>query len=1243
MKNFTDNAKKTVFAFFVIAVLLIVQNYGLIDDAEALISITRSNTNFTDTETQKSPVEMRGYLNIGEKRFENGTIKFEYHLFVDEHRNNPPYFLNFEKIPNDIYDLSGKQIVIQGYVNYYPNNQVRFFSNSDVINVISAKLSNPMQQLQSDSIESSKRSYETSNVPSNLKTVVILSRFSDDSSEPHSETYFQNRWFNDADSLKNYWEDASYGAITMSPGTINGTGVVNWQSLPHRSADYATDGILTTLDTFTLLDNAIDLADPFIDFNGTDDVIQNDEPQIGGSGDNGDDVDQVILVFNDLFVGGNYAFAYLSPLTINTDEGTLYVYVTFTPDNGANFPIGMNYQNGVGVVAHEMGHNFGWAHTPPATGNTYDDSWSIMSSSNTDGPVGVIAFNKDQAGWIPLADIKTVPNGTLKTFTLDILSDPSPGTNYLMGKIPFGSNGEYYTLEARLDSMFDQTPLNQFGLMIYHYNPNGHANSADKYTVVNTIDTTGTGDFDNADLDIGKSYAANDVVIVYLSNTTTSITVKVSNNLTTHVSFPVSSQDDSPTDLTFSSNGSRMFVVGDQYDNVYMYTLPVPFDVTNSTFTNSFNVSSQDTLPRGVTFSSNGSRMFIVGDQNDNVYMYTLPVPFDVTNSTFTNSLNVSLQDTLPRGVTFSSNGSRMFVVGDQYDNVYMYTLPVPFDVSNSTFTNSFNVSLQDTLPRGVTFSSNGLRMFVVGDQYDNVYMYTLPVPFDVTNSTFTNSFNVSLQDTLPHGIAFSSNGTKMFVAGYNTGSVYEYSLSAPFDLVNLIRPTFTAQSDSFTQTTVTFSEEISGTLRFSEWSFAGNNPTTVLEYTDGVILSNVTKLVFTHAATNEQTPVVAYIGTNLTGSSSNEVAAGTVTASDGIIPTFTAQSDSFTQTTVTFSEEISGTLRFSEWSFAGNNSTTVLEYADGVILSNVTKLVFTHAATNEQTPVVAYIGTNLADSSSNEVAAGTVTASDGIIPTFTAQSDSFTQTTVTFSEEISGTLRFSEWSFAGNNPTTVLEYTDGVILSNVTKLVFTHAATNEQTPVVAYIGTNLTDSSSNRVVAGTVTASDGIIPTFTAQSDSFTQTTVTFSEEISGTLRFLEWSFAGNNSTTVLEYTDGVILSNVTKLVFTHAATNEQTPVVAYIGTNLADSSSNEVAAGTVTASNGIPSISCTTSSGNWIITANCTLSADYVATANVLVQNNSVLVIPSRVILDINFTGNSLTVESGSGVLIKSGGTIT
>jgi len=60
---------------------------------------------------------------------------------------------------------------------------------------------------------------------------------------------------------------------------------------------------------------------------------------------------------------------------------------------------------------------------------------------------------------------------------------------------------------------------------------------------------------------------------------------------------------------------------------------------------------------------------------------------------------------------------------------------------------------------------------------------------------------------------------------------------------------------------------------------------------------------------------------------------------------------------------------------------------------------------------------------------------------------------------------------------------------------------------------------------------------------------------------------------------------------------------------------------------------------SGDWVITNTCTLSGNKTAMGNVIVQNNSVLVISNDVTLTIN-SGNNITIESGGGLSIKNGG---
>ena len=61
-----------------------------------------------------------------------------------------------------------------------------------------------------------------------------------------------------------------------------------------------------------------------------------------------------------------------------------------------------------------------------------------------------------------------------------------------------------------------------------------------------------------------------------------------------------------------------------------------------------------------------------------------------------------------------------------------------------------------------------------------------------------------------------------------------------------------------------------------------------------------------------------------------------------------------------------------------------------------------------------------------------------------------------------------------------------------------------------------------------------------------------------------------------------------------------------------------------------------------DWIITQDCVLISNFSAPVNVKVQNGAVLMIPNGVILDINFLSRNLTIDFGSGVLIKAGGSI-
>jgi hypothetical protein len=120
-----------------------------------------------------------------------------------------------------------------------------------------------------------------------------------------------------------------------------------------------------------------------------------------------------------------------------------------------------NQYNTLGVIGHELGHNFGLGHANslPCSGATiatncplsrpeYGDPWDIMGNQSTRH---VNAWQKNSRGWIPDAKVANHAGGTA-TYTLSPLTSPG-GTLYAV-QVPAAVHRTYW-LEYREATGFD--------------------------------------------------------------------------------------------------------------------------------------------------------------------------------------------------------------------------------------------------------------------------------------------------------------------------------------------------------------------------------------------------------------------------------------------------------------------------------------------------------------------------------------------------------------------------------------------------------------------------------------------------------------------------------------------------------------------------------------------------------------------------------------------------------------------
>lgn len=286
-------------------------------------------------------------------------------------------------------------------------------------------------------------------------------------------------------------------------------------------------------------------------------------------------------------------------------------------------------------------------------------------------------------------------------------------------------------------------------------------------------------------------------------------------------SFSVATEETNPSGVFFKDDGTKMYVCGTSGDDVNEYNLSTAWDISTASYVQNFSVSAQDTVPRGLHFTSDGTKMYVGGNTGSDVNYYTLSTAWDISTASFVSNLatgdsnqqghyvrddgafmytigatldtvrqfvfgdrfNFSGKDTQAEGLFFKPDGTKVYMCGNSSDSVHEYDLSTAWLISSATFVRSFSVTAKETAPFGLFFKSDGTEMYVIGPNSDSVHQYTLSTGWNISTASFTRSFSVATQETFPEDVFFKDDGTKMYVLGSTGDDINEYSLSTAWDI----------------------------------------------------------------------------------------------------------------------------------------------------------------------------------------------------------------------------------------------------------------------------------------------------------------------------------------------------------------------------------------------------------------------------------------------------------------------------
>ena len=219
--------------------------------------------------------------------------------------------------------------------------------------------------------------------------------------------------------------------------------------------------------------------------------------------------------------------------------------------------------------------------------------------------------------------------------------------------------------------------------------------------------------------------------------------------------------------IVFKPDGTRVFYVGvlPSVKFIYQADLASPWNITSyiyATLKASPDFSSTTSAPQGIAFNPEGTVVYIAKSDQTQIQGHTLTTPWDITTASTSASTAINMQ--YMRSVSFKSDGTKIYgYTGSGTTGLHEYILPTPWSLANPVGPYiKQGLTSQDANPYDIYFHPDGTKFFMAGASSNTVYQYDMSTPWQANTATYSGkSFGVGVS---PRGIAFGDSGTLLSV-----------------------------------------------------------------------------------------------------------------------------------------------------------------------------------------------------------------------------------------------------------------------------------------------------------------------------------------------------------------------------------------------------------------------------------------------------------------------------------------------
>ncbi len=139
--------------------------------------------------------------------------------------------------------------------------------------------------------------------------------------------------------------------------------------------------------------------------------------------------------------------------------------------------------------------------------------------------------------------------------------------------------------------------------------------------------------------------------------------------------------------IAFNNDGTRMFIAGvgnNSQVRVHEFSLDTAFDLSSGvTQLNTEDLISFQNHIDGVTFNYDGTKMYTINskEDEDKIFQFELTTPYDVSTLSLEGTFDVSSVSEEPREVVFSNDGSKMFIIDNDDNKIHEFNLSCDWSV----------------------------------------------------------------------------------------------------------------------------------------------------------------------------------------------------------------------------------------------------------------------------------------------------------------------------------------------------------------------------------------------------------------------------------------------------------------------------------------------------------------------------------------------------------------------------------